>query len=255
MRVLERHVAGAFAEGKRVVVLAESADDSLVSAVLARTGRGDRDGQVDVRAAPDVYLSSGRFDADRSRALLEAHKRAALADGFAGVHIVSDMSWAAADAGSVDNLPAYERAAGALFADGRASALCQYDRRRFPARAVAACAAAHQGFESAFDEVEMLADGRVAVDIGRHGSVRASGEIDMANVALLRQALATAAERSDDVCVDASGLTFIDVCGLNALFDAARTGGIALLAPRSPLCGMLDALDAPRQLPGLETGC
>ena len=31
-------------------------------------------------------------------------------------------------------------------------------------------------------------------------------------------------------------------------------GQMALRAPHSPLRGMLDALDAPRQLPGLQTG-
>lgn len=240
--MLERHVANALAHGKRVVVLAESIDDPDISAVLARTGRGDRDGQVQVRA-----------DNDRMLALLEADKRAALADGFAGVHFVTDMSWAARHPESIERLPDYERAAGALFADGRASAICQYDRTRFPADAVAACAAAHSHLVSAFEVTLTLDDPRLRIEVG-HGTLRAQGEIDMANVHLLEKALATAVRGTDDLCVDASDLTFIDVRGVNALFDAARAGRVALLAPRSPLRGMLDVLDAPDQLPGLDAG-
>jgi hypothetical protein len=253
MRVLQRHVADAFSAGRRVLVLAESATDQNLSDLLGRTGRGSSEGQIVLRTARDAYLRCGPFEPDATLAVLEDEKRQALADGFTGVHIVADMSWAADDACTADELIAYERAAAVVFADGTATAVCQYDRARFDNRTVATCAATHPLIETAFAHTETLTGDRVAIDVGRHGTVRVSGEVDLDNVDLLEQALAIAAERSPDVCVDASGLTFIDVRGVNALFDAAREHGIALLAARSPLRGMLETLDADRQLPGLHS--
>ena len=254
IRALECHVVNAFTEGKRVLVLAESPEDQNLSDLLGRTGRGPRDGQVAIRAAGDAYLRSGPFDAQSMLAVLEDDKRQALADGFTGVQILADMGWAAAELHARDELAAYERAAGVVFADGTASAVCQYDRTRFDGRTIAACAAAHPLLETAFADTETLTAGGASIDVGRHGTVRVRGEIDIGNVDLLERALAIAAERSDHVCVDASELTFIDVRGVTTLFDAARDRGIALLAARSPLRGMLEVFDAHRQVPGLHSG-
>jgi anti-anti-sigma factor len=251
--VLERQVIEAFDRGRRVILLAESTDDQQLSDLFGRTGYGSREGQVDIRAAADVYLARGGFDSDTMLGLLEGAKLAALDDGFTGVHFIGDLSWAASDPRALDRLPAYERALRAVYSDERASGLCQYDRTRFRGGTIASCAAAHAVLETAFEETDTLEDDRVTIAVGRHGSVRARGEIDIANAHLFEEALAIAEQRSDDVCVDASGLTFIDVRGVTVLFDAARSGSIALLAAQSPLRGMLEAFDAHRQLPGLRT--
>jgi hypothetical protein len=253
LRALEREVAVAFEAGERVLVVAESPDDQTTSDLLGRTGRGAREGQVIVAAPEVAYLPSGGIDHDRAIATLESAKASALADGFTGMRLLADMSWAA-DGLSAGDLADYERDAGVVFADGRASAVCQYDRARFGASAIATCAAAHPLLRSAFDETETIEDHTVSIHVGRHGTVRAAGEVDMANADTLARALRMARERSPDVCLDASDLTFIDVRGVSAVFDAAREGTVALLAPSSPLRGMLKALGANGNVPGLQLG-
>ena len=255
LHALEREVATAFEAGERVLVVPDSAEDQVTADLVARTGHGSRDGQLVVRAPAEAYLASGISDPDRMLETLADEKRSALAEGFTGMRLLADMSWAAsADGPDTAALASYERATGAVFADGRASAVCQYDRTRFRPAAVAVCAAAHPLLESAFEEAETVEHRGVTIHIGRHGTVKARGEIDMANASLLTSALETARERSDDVCIDASELTFIDVRGLSAVFDAARAGGVALLAPSSSLRGMLRVLGADGAVPGLQLG-
>jgi anti-anti-sigma factor len=255
MRVLEDEVVDAFARGKRVIVLAESSTDPNLAAVLARTGDGARPGQLDVRNAADAYRAPGAFEPNAMLTALDDDRRQALADGFTGVHFLADMAWAAGDAKTLANLCTYERAANDVFADGTATAVCQYDRARFDAGTLTACTSAHDLLLSAFDGDETIGDDRASFDIGPHGTVRARGEIDMANAHVLEQALATAARRTgEDVCFDASQLSFVDVRGLHALLEAARTQTLTLLAPSQALRTMLRAVDAQRQMPSLRVG-
>jgi anti-anti-sigma factor len=165
------------------------------------------------------------------------------------------MAWAAGDAQTLATLCTYERAANDVFADGTATAVCQYDRNRFGASELTNCAAAHDLLLSAFDEDETIGDDRATLSIGRDGTIRARGEIDMANTDVLERALAAAAARTaHDVCFDASQLSFVDVRGLHALIEAARSHKLTLLAPSPALRTMLRAVDAPRQMPGLRFG-
>lgn len=254
MRVLERHVACAFRAGERILALPESTDDQRLADVLNRTGDGPREGQVVVRPARDAYLPRGSFDPAATIDVLHAEKRAALADGFTGVRFLAEMDWAAGDAPGTDSLCEYESAANAVFADGRASAVCQYDRTRFRAAEIATCAAAHGSVATAFEPGEVLRDDRVVIDVGHRGTVRARGEVDMDNARLLDRALGLAALHSGEVTVDASGLTFIDMRGLHALLRAARRSSVAVLAPSAPLRTMLDVLDVRRHEPHLLVG-
>jgi anti-anti-sigma factor len=255
MRVLEDEVAAAFARGKRVIVLPESTTDPGLTGVLGRTGDGRRPGQLEVRAASGAYRAQGGFEPNAMLTALDDDRRRALADGFTGVHFVADMAWAAGDAPALERLCTYERAANDVFADGTATAICQYDRTRFGPAELTACTAAHDLLLSAFDGDETIDDGRASIVIGRHGTIRARGEIDMANADMLEEALAAAAERTaHDVCFDASQLSFVDVRGLHALLEAARTQTLTLLAPSPALRTMLRAVDAQRQMPGLRVG-
>ena len=255
MRVLEDEVAGAFARGKRVIVLAESPTDPDLAGLFARTGDGARPGQLEVRTATDAYLAHGDFDPNAMLTALDDDRRRALADGFTGVHFVADMAWAAGDAKTLASLCTYEQAANDVFADGTATAVCQYDRTCFGATELTACTAAHDRLVSAFDAAETIGDDRASFDIGRRGTIRARGEIDMANAHVLEQALATAARRTDeDVCFDAAQLSFVDVRGLHALLEAARAHALTLLAPSPALRTMLRAVHAQRQMPGLRIG-
>ena len=93
LRILESHVVNAFARGRRVIVVAESTNDQLLSDLFARTGHGARPGQLDVRTAAESYASVRPFDAASMLARLEDDKRRALADGFTGVHFVADNGY------------------------------------------------------------------------------------------------------------------------------------------------------------------
>jgi anti-anti-sigma factor len=53
--------------------------------------------------------------------------------------------------------------------------------------------------------------------------VRATGEIDLSNVDLLRRQLGTAREQATTVLLDLSGVTFIDSTGLHLLLEASHS--------------------------------
>lgn len=116
------------------------------------------------------------------------------------------------------------------------------------------------------------ADLKVAVDVsGGRMVVRVGGEIDLATVPALRDALAAAQARhraeglNGPVAVDVSDVRFIDASGLGVLVAAARRGreggGDLVLRDPSPrmyrlleLTGLFDALAVERVQAGDAIG-
>ncbi len=99
---------------------------------------------------------------------------------------------------------------------------------------------------------------------GAHVVLSASGEIDMATVGELRQALEQAAASGADVWVDLTDVDFIDSTGLSALVLAHREMSdgrvrLAVICPDGParraldVCGLGDLLQVHDSRPAAPT--
>jgi hypothetical protein len=80
----------------------------------------------------DVYVMGDEFDPGRTdRAFGEAITQAQL-DGFRGLRVAAEVSWALSIDRGAEGLVAYEAHAHAGFAAAPVTGLCLYHRRRFP---------------------------------------------------------------------------------------------------------------------------
>jgi hypothetical protein len=90
-----------------------------------------KSGQLVILTAKDAYLKGGEFDPDRMVAMLEAETSRALEEGWEGLRATAEMTWALAGEPGSERLIEYEAKVNRFLAGSRATALCQYDRRRF----------------------------------------------------------------------------------------------------------------------------
>ena len=170
------------------------------------------DGRLQVLDPGQVQLAGGSFDAGRLRRAYAGATRQAVDDGFSGLWVSVDMSWASPDMVDNDALVRFEAAANALFGSGRLTAICQYDERVFPSEDItrAGRAHAHNAHGATFrhhstDDVTFLA---------------AFGEADLSNRAAWAAVVESIARR--DAVVDITAMTFLDVGALTALGLAAQ---------------------------------
>jgi anti-sigma B factor antagonist len=71
-------------------------------------------------------------------------------------------------------------------------------------------------------------------------TVRAFGDIDLANVAQFEAALAEAAASSGEITADLTAVTYCDSAAIHALFTAARHNRLTLIVPETgPITTML----------------
>ena len=74
---------------------------------------------------------------------LAGHIEQAATDGFAGLRLVGDMTWALGKPAGVEHLAAYEAQVNQLYMDGRALGVCLYDRHAFGSDLLQQVAYAH----------------------------------------------------------------------------------------------------------------
>ncbi len=115
------------------------ADDNTIDHVLKemRKQRVDVDqalakGGLVMLTRKESYLKDGYFDPDAMIALLKETTDRALAEGFSGLRVTGEMTWALGDAVGVDRLIEYENKLNYFFPANRALAICQYNARLFP---------------------------------------------------------------------------------------------------------------------------
>jgi signal transduction histidine kinase/ActR/RegA family two-component response regulator len=78
----------------------------------------------------DAYLRSGTFDPASMIAFLEQVTEQALADGFHGLCVTGEMTWALGPEPGCERLIEYEALLNEFFPGSRALALCQYNQSR-----------------------------------------------------------------------------------------------------------------------------
>jgi hypothetical protein len=141
-------IADGIGRGDRGVYVAESPESVLrFRAALVATGLdagvlAARGALIELTHA-QTYLTDGRFDAERTLAMLTAVAEQALADGFFGLRACGDMSWLGAAVPGCEQAAEYEARLNRVLTGARICVLCQYHRRRLPARAIDAALITH----------------------------------------------------------------------------------------------------------------
>src|SRR5204862_4329717 len=139
--------------------------------------------------------------------------------GYPVLRMTADMCWANRPVAAIDQLLAFESEVGALFADGRLAAICQYDRDGFDAVTLAFAAAAHTRAVAAtvYHEDPIL---RICRQHSPPG-IRVAGEIDFSRAAPLTQAIAESLRLDHDIHVNLMQLRYIDAACVSIILQAA----------------------------------
>jgi PAS domain S-box-containing protein len=103
-----------------------------------------RRGQLLFLSAPETYLDQGRFVPEVLVSLWQREVEKSLAEGFLGLRVTGEMTWALQSAPGVDRLIEYESQMNEFSLAENFLSLCQYDRRRFDPTHLMGVLATHQ---------------------------------------------------------------------------------------------------------------
>ncbi len=214
--------------------------EATLEASDLRMRAGLDSGQVVIASVHDAHLVTGQFDPERTITAWREKIGQARQDGFAGIRVIADMSWAADIAPArVNRLAWYEAQLNRVFAAGFATVLCMYDRRLFTQAQLNAYAPAHTA--SARAESGVLRQLRIAHTTDPRG-LRLSGEADLATAVAVEAVLAGLPEDvpgDGPLVIDLSGLAFADVGTITSLVRTARRNPGMRFASPTPLVGRM----------------
>jgi anti-anti-sigma factor len=220
---------------------------------LERHGIGTRsaldDGTLRAVTAESSYLAGGVFDPVATLALWHAEVARARAQGYPGIRVVGDMTWASRRVPGAEHLRWYEAEVNAVFLEGYVAGVCVYDRRRFDPLLLRRLGFAHPGAAGTRAPFEPEASLRARRMRDPYG-VRLAGEVDLSNREALRAVIDHLFEDEPAATVDVAGLTFADTAAARILVDAAANGPLRLVGCSPPLRKLLDFHGADR-VPGL----
>jgi anti-anti-sigma factor len=211
-------------------------------------------GQLRADTAEATYLADGAFDPQATLALWAVEAGRARAEGYAGLRVVGDMSWASRRVPGAHLLPQYEIDINTMFTDGFLLGACAYDRRLFDPfdlRRIAWSHAATVNTGNPYDASTALRWRRTAHPCG----LRLEGEADLSNRealnAVLRHTLAEFRAGGRTLTVDLAGLRFADTAAARVLVRAAGEGGGLRLTGASPSLSRLLIFNGAAAVPGL----
>lgn len=125
------------------------ADENTVPHILAEfrwagvdVSDATRRGALSVVTKLDAYLRHGIFEPERMIADLDRDVGLALQNGFSGLRVTGEMSWALDLPFALGRLCQYEEELGHRWPD-KLAGLCQYNETRFPAHVIERMAASH----------------------------------------------------------------------------------------------------------------
>jgi anti-anti-sigma regulatory factor len=217
-------VANGLSRGLKVVWLSDAVA-GRAAGDLARRGVAASpaltSGQLAADSSESLVPSGQAFGADRALGWLTAQALACRVEGFAGLRIALDMSWALRPVSGVEQLPDFEDGVAAALLGTEAALLCQYDRDRFDPVTLASVAAMHTRSVAA---ATYHADGllRICRQYAPPG-IRLAGEIDYGAEEPLALSLAEAIRLDGDITVNMASLAFMDVSCMAMILNAARS--------------------------------
>ncbi len=249
-RTAEAYILDGLTLGHKVVYLCDRDASYFESQLTLRDHRFQRalgSGQLDVRSARDAYLPDGRFDVDRTIAIVWQEKAQALGEGYPALRMSGEMTWALEGAPGSDRLAEYERRLAEVFTDETLTGFCQYDQRRFDAVSLSEVAAPHDVDLSS----ELAALGRSgslsAARVGPDQTLRLTGVLDLVDADRLATLLD--AHFKESLRADLADVSFIDMAGIKALVGAGRS--LTITRASRPVRRVLEVLGRDA-LPGVE---
>ncbi|HWS38050.1 MAG TPA: MEDS domain-containing protein [Actinoplanes sp.] len=209
-------------QGSKVLCWTDSiTPDGLADQLKARSVRpGAALSRGQLHLAPVAEsLTGAAGGAAAMVAVLAAELDIATRQGYRGLRVTADMSWATRPMAAAQELAAFESEVAELFADGRLCLVCQYDRERFDAVTLAFAAKAHPKTITAqvYHEHPLL---RVCRQYSPPG-IRVAGQIDYQHRHVLEQALTESLRLDRNPHVNLSGLDYIDGACANVIVAAA----------------------------------
>ncbi|MEA2412303.1 MAG: hypothetical protein QOC77_2864 [Thermoleophilaceae bacterium] len=219
-RLATAFVRAGLDRGHKVVYLCGEDDPEPFLADLAavddRVNEALDRAQLEVRPAPDDYIANGKFDADRMRDALRGQHARALADGYPGLSMAADMSWALGSKLGREELVSYERGVTTIMQPDRTMVfLCIYDHGRFGAGTLADLVAPH-GVDVSPELARLVRVGYLAASRVLPGPVlRLCGELDFECADAVAGVLD--AHYHGTLRLDLADLSYVDLDGLRAL--------------------------------------
>lgn len=198
--------------GLKVICWTDTASPEETAAQLAarsvRPGAALRRGQLRIVPVTGSLLGAVRPGAEGMVELLAAELEAAAREGYRGLRVTADMTWATHPLGAADELVSFESAVAELFSDGRLCLICQYDRDRFDAVTLAFVAKAHPKTVAAqvYHDHALL---RICRQYSPPG-VRIAGQLDYRHKDVLEQALTEALRLDRHLHLNLAALDYID---------------------------------------------
>jgi anti-anti-sigma regulatory factor len=160
------------------------------------------------------------FRADAAVGWLTGELESCREEGFPGLRVALDMSWALRPVAGVEELPEFEEGIAAALDGSTAAVLCQYDRERFDPVTLASVAGFHtRAVAAATYHADALL--RICRQYAPPG-IRIAGELDFQAGEPLGMALAEAVRLGGDITVNMSALAFVDARCTLMIADAAR---------------------------------
>ncbi len=123
-----------------ICVLSDQSAD-MVRAHLGQKGVDvasvERSGQLIIAYGPEAYTTEMSFEPERIIDLAIARTEEAIREGYSGLRVIGDMTWAVRDYPGLDKLLEYEaRLNRELFPKYPCLGICQYDRRKFSSKLI-----------------------------------------------------------------------------------------------------------------------
>lgn len=235
--------------GQRVICFTDTfAPDELASELTQREipaqdaiGRG----QLSMRGSQESWMAGGDAIADRMLGLIADEIRHTEARGYPGLRVTADMCWATRPVAAVDQLVAFEQRAANLFADGRLTVICQYDRDSFDAVTLAFAAQSHTKAVAALAYYDTPLT-RICRQ-HRPPGIRLAGEVDYSHLQPLQQALSEALRLDQTIHVNLAKVSFIDVTAATAIAKSALSlpaGRAMIITCHEEVAGVFDAIGA-----------
>ena len=217
------------AGGLKVVWLSETPPDRAAAELALRgiaVESALASGQMAAAACEGRLLAGQVFSAGQAISWLTQEMDNCRDQGFPGLRLALDMSWALRPVSGVEQLPQFEEKVAGALTGTAVSVLCQYDRERFDPVTLASVGAFHTRSVAAatYHASVMLRICRQYAPAG----IRLAGELDYQAADALALALTEAIRLDGDVTVNMVPLAFIDVTCSRMILDAAR----GLPAPR-----------------------
>ncbi len=215
-------VRDGLASGLKVLCLSDTPPDQAV-AELARRGVAVEPalaaGQMAAALCDGELLSGQAFAAGRAVSWLQNQMAACRQEGFPGLRVAVEMSWALRPVTGVEQLPEFEEGIAAVLDGTAVSVLCQYDRQRFDPVTLASVAAFHtRAVAAATYHADAVL--RICRQYALPG-IRLAGEIDCQAEEPLGLALAEAIRLDGDITINMAALSYIDAACLRMISDAA----------------------------------